>query len=667
VKLSELKELAIEDLERSGLDSKDFKKMGLVVCDVTTASSVLNSSFCEDGYVLPYFDVNGKQTESIRFRFLKELLGKNKKPTKYSQPKGTEPRLYFSPNIKWQKILNDVDTPLIFTEGEKKAYKACKEGIPTIGLGGVWSFKSKKLQKELIDDFNHIVLKDRTIILCFDNDSRSNEEVMKALRAFAKTLYNNGAMVFNKNLPFNPYQKIGLDDYLLTHSKKDFYALENEKFKNITEIDELNSEVAYVEKVCKFYVFKSQMFVSDVVLKNTVFSNRLMMDGDRQVNIAEQWLKSPNRRTHTKLTYKPGEPNITELNELNLWKGWGCVPEKGNITVFKNAIKKLFDNDKDLIKWFMDWVAYPIQNPGVKMLSGVLLQSIEQGTGKSSIGMCIGAMYGDNYGLIDDRRLHGNFNEWANNKQFILGDEVSGKDKRADSDSIKNLITRPTITIDRKFQPTYDVPDCINYLFTSNHPNALNLEPDDRRFFIHRIKPGNGLTYKQGKALEKFRLGKGTTHLLHYFIHEHKISENFEHSARPPMTHAKHELIDASLTDIERFCVDIRDNPDFALTVGNGGMIDRDLFTVTQIIDIYEGRMNPSCRPSGTAMGNALNKIFSHSNLKAVRTRSQGVQRLRALRNIDKWNAASSKEKADHFDKSKIALKSIKNKKGKFK
>ena len=648
----ELKTLTLEDLKRSGLTLADFKKMGLVPCDEEKASMLLNSDFCTFGYALPYFDVNGNITENVRFRFLEDLEGKNDKVVKYSQPKGTEPRLYFPPCLDWVKICNDPSITITFTEGEKKAYKASKEGIPTIGLGGVWSFKSKKLRKDLIDDFKSIVMNNRKINICYDNDIRSNEEVSNALHAFAKALGNVGANAINKLLPFNPYQKIGLDDYLLDHSLEDFNKLPEETFSGLDELISLNNKVSYIESVGKFYVFNSDIFVGSSQLKNDTFAHHLIETGQQPLSAAGEWLKWNQRRTHSRLTYKPAQPLVTEDNELNLWKGWGALPEKGNIKPFLKAVNKIFNNDKKLIQWFLDWVAYPIQNPATKMLTAVLLQSVHQGTGKSSLGLAVGAMYGDNFRVITDKQLHAPFNEWAINKQFILGDEVSGKDKRSDSDFIKNLITQETISINKKYSPSYDIPDCMNYLLTSNHVDAWYLEPDDRRAFVHDIKKENGLSLTEGIALENFRKGKGKAHLLHYFINEHKISKGFDHRSRPPMTMAKETMIDMSRTDVERFINDVKLSPDSTLQTLSGIKIVGDLFTTSYIIKIYEN-LHPKEIVTGTAIGKALVRILTNSETYVVGT-LQGSKRLRPLRNIEKWNKATHQERQEHYDATRI-------------
>ena len=657
----ELKKLTLEDLERSGLDAKDFKKMGLIPCDETQAASILNSNFSTLGYVLPYYNLDNSLSDFVRFRFLEDLIGKNDKVVRYSQPKGTGVKIYFPPCVNWKKIAKDTTITICITEGEKKAYKASKMGIPTIGLGGVNSYISKET-KGLVEDFLEIRLRGRKILVCYDNDLHSNEEVNKASKKLAKLLDIEGALVFSKLLPFNPYQKIGLDDYFLDNTLDDFNNLEEKEFSNITQMHEMNEKVSYIESLGKFYVIDNGLFVTSTQLRTEVYPHIIAEGSQPEEPVAKNWVAWGNRTTHKSLAYEPAQPQTTKDDELNLWKGWGAIPIKGDIKPFMDVVYKLFDNDEELITWFLDWVAYPIQNPATKMLTGVLIQSVGQGTGKSSLGLTIGAMYGDNYKLVDDAQLHnGNFNEWAVNKQFILGDEISGKDKRAESDKIKNLITRPTVTINRKYMPTYDVKDCINYIFTSNHPDALSIEPDDRRIFVHSIKYGNGITHPQGKALEKFRLGKGKDYLFNYFLNEHVISKGFDHRARPPMTEAKEDLIDSGRTEVESFLNDIKINPVHSLTTAGGNVLKGDLYTATDIKKLFEAK-NPNSPCTLRSVGRSITKVFPNSDRLPTNTLF-GKQQLKALRNIEKWNGATHTERQEHYDATRVSK--VKTKKSK--
>ena len=67
-------------------------------------------------------------------------------------------------------------------------------------------------------------------------------------------------------------------------------------------------------------------------------------------------------------------------------------------------------------------LAYPLQHPGTKMLSAVAVQSTGQGLGKTLVGETIGLLYGEhNTTTIGSADLTGNFNDWALDKQFVVG------------------------------------------------------------------------------------------------------------------------------------------------------------------------------------------------------------------------------------------------------
>ncbi|MFX0203032.1 MAG: hypothetical protein ACFFCW_43570, partial [Candidatus Hodarchaeota archaeon] len=57
---------------------------------------------------------------------------------RYGQPKGSGARLYVPPSIK-SKLKNPT-TELFIAEGEKKALKGCQEGLPCLGIGGLWNW-----------------------------------------------------------------------------------------------------------------------------------------------------------------------------------------------------------------------------------------------------------------------------------------------------------------------------------------------------------------------------------------------------------------------------------------------------------------------------------------------------------------------------------------------
>lgn len=152
----------------------------------------------KSAYKIPY-----PGTKYFRVKVFYKNLDQKSKPPKYLQKKDTGNRLYI-PN-KVRELLQDNSIPLYFTEGEKKSIKACQEGLPCIGISGLWNWSDGT--GTLISDFDLINFKNRTIFIVPDNDFRlpakhgykKNLEV--AVKRLAKKVSQRGAKVFVIELP----------------------------------------------------------------------------------------------------------------------------------------------------------------------------------------------------------------------------------------------------------------------------------------------------------------------------------------------------------------------------------------------------------------------------------------------------------------------------------
>jgi hypothetical protein len=117
---------------------------------------------------------------------------------------------------------------LVITEGQKKAEKAAQEGICTIALAGVWNWKDRVGETSFpISDFELFALTRRRVLLCFDSDALSNSHVCQAEHDLASYLSRRfEALVLIKRLPQGERgAKVGLDDFLLTHTVEQFWEL----------------------------------------------------------------------------------------------------------------------------------------------------------------------------------------------------------------------------------------------------------------------------------------------------------------------------------------------------------------------------------------------------------------------------------------------------------
>jgi hypothetical protein len=216
----------LADLARSGLDESDVKRLRCKAVSGKRAKELLGLRNVKlpDGYVIPYFDAHGQPIEGVfRWRELahwtRRAAGGRREPgPKYLQPRGSEPRLYFDPTEEW----HNVERPIVITEGEKKAAFACKMGIPTIGLGGVYSWKVPKSDPdELLPEFDDILDDDVTVEVCFDSDLDTNPNVRQALARLTATSEDRGCDVKVIRLPAGPSgEKVGLDDFLVAAGTK---------------------------------------------------------------------------------------------------------------------------------------------------------------------------------------------------------------------------------------------------------------------------------------------------------------------------------------------------------------------------------------------------------------------------------------------------------------
>jgi len=63
-------------------------------------------------------------------------------------------------------------------------------------------------------------------------------------------------------------------------------------------------------------------------------------------------------------------------------------------------------------------------------------------TGKTSVFYALKGIYGQCFTEIGDKQLEDARNQWAIEKQLVLGDDVTGKDQRKYADRLKAMITQ---------------------------------------------------------------------------------------------------------------------------------------------------------------------------------------------------------------------------------
>lgn len=598
----------IEKVASSCLNDKDAKKLQfepLTAEQVKTKMPFLPAHVT--GFRIPYFDISGKPSKFWRFRYLEDTrtgLDKqtNKKPLRYSQAPKTLNELYLPPlGVDWKALAKDPTIALTITEGELKAACATKFGFPTIGLGGVWCFRSAREFAPLLPGFAEFNWKGRRVSIVYDSDAATNPEVLKAENALARELAQAGAEPCVIRMPPLPDgRKCGLDDYANEHGPDGLKTLleSGEPWRAAQELHLLNEEVVYVRDPGVVLRLDTLQRIAPRAFVDHAYSTRIYYEQqttDKGTKLVEkcapkEWLRWPQRSEVQSVTYAPGQPRVTDSGgrtQLNVWPGWACEPQKGDVSLWNELLTFLFRSDPQHRQWFERWLAYPLQHPGEKMYSAAVLWGGEHGTGKSLVGYTMFRLYGANATEIEDRNLQESHNEWAENKQFVLADEITGGDKRGIADRLKGIITRLQLRLNPKYVPSYTVPDCINYYFTSNHPDSFFIEDKDRRYFVHEVSgaPLPDEFYKRYDAALKDPEQKFAKALFHYLLM--LPMGDFNAKSRAPLTKAKQEMIENGRSDLGSWVAQLRDDPDSVLRL-DGNIIRYDLWRSEELLNLYD-------------------------------------------------------------------------------
>jgi len=187
----------LSDLRKSGLTDETISQARIESIRPDRIGKELGYSLqnLESMYRIPYDD----KFSRYRCFYFEGTTGQ-----KYLQIKNSGNKLYLPANIVRDK-LQDTDATLYITEGEKKALRACQEGLLCVGLSGLWNWKNK-VKDDLIDDFNLINFKNRIVKLVPDDDWLTpnkhgyKKNLQAAVYRLAGKLKLRGARVFIVNL-----------------------------------------------------------------------------------------------------------------------------------------------------------------------------------------------------------------------------------------------------------------------------------------------------------------------------------------------------------------------------------------------------------------------------------------------------------------------------------
>lgn len=243
----------------------------------------------------------------------------------------------------------------------------------------------------------------------------------------------------------------------------------------------------------------------------------LDMSGEKpkRVNLVDKWLEDPDRRTYAAgLTFAPDSEVI---GRYNLWRGWTYEAREGDVSPWLDFITQVIAcGDEANANYIVAWCAQMVQEPTSKLGVAMVLRG-RKGTGKTKFGELLGGLCKPHHKIVARaEHVTGNFNKHLEDTLLLQADEAFWAGAKSSEGALKDLITNPEITIERKGVDAYSAPNFTRVLFTSNEDWVVPASLDERRFAVFDVSTCRQQDSTYFGQLDRWYRQGGASALLHY-------------------------------------------------------------------------------------------------------------------------------------------------------
>lgn len=168
----------------------------------------------------------------------------------------------------------------------------------------------------------------------------------------------------------------------------------------------------------------------------------------------------------------------------NMWWPVEVPRKKGDPTRFLSHVAKLFPNQADA-KLVLYYMAACVQHQGYKFQWAPLLIGVE-GNGKTLLSRCVAEAVGRRYvHWPKASKIAKQFNAWMLYRTFYPVEDIHTAEGSDVIEELKPMITGGDgLEIEAKGVDQVSTEICGNFMFNSNHKNAIKKTRNDRRFAI---------------------------------------------------------------------------------------------------------------------------------------------------------------------------------------
>jgi Family of unknown function (DUF5906) len=241
----------------------------------------------------------------------------------------------------------------------------------------------------------------------------------------------------------------------------------------------------------------------------------------RSIPFTELWLKWQDKRNYRNgLTFDPSRVGNHD-GYYNLFKGYKTVARQGDCSKFLDYMRDIIcsGNERNY-KYLLALIAQMFQEPHLKPGVAVALRG-DEGVGKSFFIEKLGYLMGPYYFKTSNPDyVFGKHNSQLENVLLNhLEEAVFAGSKKEDS-QMKDLISSPTLEIDKKFMPMYRVPNHLHFFLSGNPDHLVRAGFESRRIFALHVSDAQKTITEYFAGIDHwFKKEGGAEALMYLFLH----------------------------------------------------------------------------------------------------------------------------------------------------
>ena len=242
------------------------------------------------------------------------------------------------------------------------------------------------------------------------------------------------------------------------------------------------------------YVYRVPTFLRPEDFR-LLYLNREITANGAVMDVGKYWLTHEQRRQYPGIIFKPnGAPIIN--GKLNLWRGWGVTPKRGEWGYMREHIYEvLAARDDDVDTYIVNWLAWSTQHADEQPEVALVFKG-ERGTGRGTLGKAMCKLFGQHARHISSPvHLTGRFNAHLRQISFLFADEAYAPDDKSAEGTLKRVITEPTLTIEPKGRDVVEEPNRLHVMLASNDDWVVPAGPYERRYQVQDVAS----TYRQDR------------------------------------------------------------------------------------------------------------------------------------------------------------------------